>query len=369
VEEKCNGKDDDCDGQVDETFPELGQACDGADSDQCADGFWLCADDGSKAVCVELAGPWVEACNGKDDDCDGQVDEGGATGCVEYFLDEDGDGFGGAAKACVCAGLPGYTLVSGDCDDTEGAIHPGAVEACNGHDDDCDGKSDPPDSAGCSIYRKDADMDGYGDASDPGLCLCGPDALYKVSNGLDCNDGNNAVKPGALELCDGMDNDCDGQTDPQGTAGCTSYYKDKDGDGYGDKGQGSQCFCQPQGVFNCLNNLDCDDNAFAVKPGVYEVCDGIDNNCDADVDPEGSLDCQFFYKDADNDGKGDLFTAGKCLCSATPPFSVKNQQDCKDTDPLVPSCEGKQCGDNGCGVSCGTCPGAGPCINFKCGNG
>jgi hypothetical protein len=79
--EVCNGVDDDCDGQVDEGF-DVGAACDGADADACAEGVFVCSSAGT-ATCSDVTGDSVEVCgNGVDDDCDGQVDEGCAAGCT-----------------------------------------------------------------------------------------------------------------------------------------------------------------------------------------------------------------------------------------------------------------------------------------------
>ncbi len=115
AKEICNGKDDDCDGRIDEDF------------DRDGDGWPTCAVGTRPADCdddMPTVHPGAtEICNGKDDDCDGEIDEG---------FDQDRDGF----YACPRDGRPA------DCDDTDPKVNPAAPEVCNGKDDDCDGKID-----------------------------------------------------------------------------------------------------------------------------------------------------------------------------------------------------------------------------------
>ena len=102
----------------------------------------------------QCAGP--ETCNGLDDDCDGETDEAGASGCTPYHHDGDADGFGTAATACLCAPAAPYTaLQGGDCADDDGSVHPTAPETCNGVDDDCDTVIDSPSCAAAThpVYR------------------------------------------------------------------------------------------------------------------------------------------------------------------------------------------------------------------------
>jgi hypothetical protein len=103
----------------------------------------------------------------------------------------------------------GYTENQGDCDDADQDIHPGAVEECNGKDDDCDGQVD---EGVTNSYYRDADADGYGNANDT-IQGCSSPSGY-VTNSTDCDDNNASIHPGANETCgDGIDNNCDGQVD------------------------------------------------------------------------------------------------------------------------------------------------------------
>ena len=172
--------------------------------------------------------------------------------------------------------------VPDDCDDTRADVYPGALELCDGADNDCDGDID--EDLGQDIYR-DSDGDGFGDPDDSDI-LCEGVLSGWVSNGLDCADDDPASFPGAPERCDGGDNDCDGVID-EGVA--LDFYTDADGDGYG-TGDSLGQFCPssaPEGSVRAAG--DCDDSRADVSPGRDELCaDALDNNCDGTVDEAGS---------------------------------------------------------------------------------
>ncbi len=119
----------------------------------------------------------------------------------------------------------------------------------------------------------------------------------------DCNDNNAAVHPNATEICDGIDNNCDGQVD-EGFPFIT-YYRDADGDGYGtpDLFIGVKCIV-PDGYVT--NNQDCNDNNAAVHPGAAEICgNGIDDNCNGQVDEGCTVTVRIAIADkAKNEGNG-----------------------------------------------------------------
>src|SRR5262249_26263025 len=95
---------------------------------------------------------------------------------------------------------------------------PPSPEVCNGVDDDCDGTVDPEGSTGCVILFKDADADGYGVDGDT-KCLCAPQGLYTAKVGGDCDDFDPTINPGAVEMCNGIDDNCNGMID-EGWAIC-----------------------------------------------------------------------------------------------------------------------------------------------------
>ena len=122
----------------------------------------------------------------------------------------------------------------------------------------------------------------------------------------------------SAEICDGIDNNCDGRTDE----GC-----DKDGDGFCAKGM--TCIA---GSPACPNGcLDCNDNKKTVHPHAVETCDGLDNDCDGVTDNEDCKGCKNYYLDQDHDGFG-LTRYGRCLCRPSPPFTATKSGDCDDSN-------------------------------------
>lgn len=236
----CGG--DDCNDENFWASPSTAEVCDTIDNDcndaiddidEDADGFFddLCGGTDCDDQDPDVSPAHAEVCGDVyDNDCSGGVDD----------LDADDDGYISSA----CSG-------GNDCNDGSALAHPGLVEVCGDSlDNDCDGAVDSSFSDGI-----DLDGDGY--------------VWFLCSAGYDCNDGDTAIHPGAIEVCGNtVDEDCNGLTDDL----------DRDGDGHV--------------ALGCGSGDDCDDTLDFVSPGVTEYCNLRDDDCDGQVDvPFGGGAC------------------------------------------------------------------------------
>ena len=293
--------------------------------DEDGDGFAADEDCDDEDASVNAGA--VEVCDGVDNDCDGEIDEGVTD---TWYGDADGDGYGDAgAPIEACSQPAGTASAATDCDDTDAAIHPAAAERCDGVDNDCDGDID---EGVTEIWYADADGDGYGDP-DAALDDCDPGEGY-VADATDCDDADPAVSPSGTEVCNDADDDCDGDVDEEAVDAPT-WYADADGDGYGDlDAPFTDCDPPPAHVADAS---DCDDGAFEIHPDAAEVCDGLDNDCDALVD-DADLDLDTstqgtWYADSDADGYGDA-SASVTACFQ-PSGAVADATDCDDAAAAV----------------------------------
>jgi len=223
------------------------------------------------------------------EDLDGNVTTGRAELDVVPITvtDDDGDGF---------------SEVDGDCDDTDEDVHPGAFELLNGADDDCDGIIDN------NTTDYDDDGDGYSEAEG------------------DCDDADPSISPDAPEECDGIDNNCDGLIDGGDSTTAVTTYRDLDDDGFGDPLHSDTSCETPDGYVT--DNTDCNDTDETAHPGAPEVCDSIDNNCDDVIDEEGAGGCFVYYRDSDGDSYGS--TESVCACDPIDDFTATSSTDCYD---------------------------------------
>ncbi len=249
-----------------------------------------------------------ERCNGVDDDCDGDIDDS-PVDPPTWYGDADGDGFAGdelTEQACIQP--EGFSDTAPDCDDLLSSVHPGADEGCDGLDSDCDGvipasevDIDGDGASACAgdcepandtvgadtVGYVDSDADGFA-GSTVGGTWCADMSLLLVSD--DCDDLVATTHPFATELCNGVDDDCDGAVD-DGALDALLWYADADQDGFGDAAS-TQLACQaPAGFVSAAG--DCEVAVGTAYPGsrVPEVpLDGIDQNCDG-LDVCTDLDC------------------------------------------------------------------------------
>jgi len=216
--EVCDGIDNDCDSMIDEglTFTTYYVDNDG-DGFGTGNGQSLCSNPGAGYSTVagdcndnnaDINPNAAEVCDGIDNDCDSMIDEG--LSFTTYYVDNDGDGFGTGNGQSLCSNPgAGYSTVAGDCNDNNADINPNATEVCDGIDNDCDSMID--EGLSFTTYYVDNDGDGFGTGNGQTLCS-NPGAGYSTVAG-DCNDNNADIKPNATEVCDGIDNDCDGLVD------------------------------------------------------------------------------------------------------------------------------------------------------------
>ena len=290
--EVCDGSDNNCDGNVDEGNPEGGAACVTGLSRVCSPGTETCV--AGAITCVQNASPGLELCDGIDNDCDPATPDGSDEPTLGSACDgSDADLCTDGVIACVAGALT--------CTDDASS----SAEICDGVDNDCNpATADGSDEAwlGAACDGTDAD-------------LCEEGSLICSGGAQTCSDATGD----ALELCDGLDNDCNPAT----------------ADGAGEASLGTVCdgadsdLCE-DGVLNCSGGaLSCTDDATSNA----ELCDGADNDCnpataDGSGDPLNGLACDGADSDLCEEGTFSC-SAGSLVCSD---FSANNPELCDGLD-------------------------------------
>jgi hypothetical protein len=239
-----------------------------------------------------------------------------------------------------------------DCDDNNAAVYPGATEKCDGIDNDCDGTTDGEFAVGGQIMYVDADGDGFG-GSAGAIVACEEELEGYAASAGDCNDADAAISPGAAEICNEVDDDCNDLVDDNPTDAGT-YHADLDGDGYGSTANSIVSCDMPAGYIE--DGSDCNDVESMINPSATEYCDLVDNDCDGDIDEPDAQDAQDFYADADNDGYGNPDAVNhQCYL---PENHSENNTDCDDSLEEVNPGEEEICFDgldNNCSGSPDQC--------------
>jgi MYXO-CTERM domain-containing protein len=335
--EPCDGVDNDCDGLVDELlldwypdadgdgFGDVNAVPVGACEGEEPPGTVYVTGDCDDNEPASFPGN-EEICDFIDNNCDGQVDE--ELNVVTQYEDNDGDGFGTLASTLELCGPPaGYASASDDCNDEKADIYPGAEEiVADGIDQDCNSVD--------TCYA-DYDGDGFGilDTTDDNDLNCANASAGTSAVSTDCDDRDDATYPGADdEPADGFDQDCDG---------FDSCYADVDGDGYGNTDSivaDNDLDCSNDSSSVSAFGGDCNDNVATTNPEGTEICDSFDNNCDGNIDEEGSADATLWFLDADGDGFGD--PAGSLIACTDdlgngPAYYVGVAGDCDDVNAAI----------------------------------
>lgn len=380
--ETCNNVDDNCDGTVDEG---LTNVC-GSSVGECKLGFQTCSA-GNWGTCMGSTEPTTETCDGKDNDCDGLVDEGLMT---TYYRDADTDGYGNPGlPLTTCGDHTGYVSNDGDCNDADPTVYSGATESCDGKDnncnnvidetfnvgtscsagvgacaasgsyvcksdksgtecnavqgtptsetcndidDDCDGTTD---EGVCTTYYVDMDHDTHGSMT----TTCSSPYTDCVTSHDDCHDADASIYPGATEVCDGKDNDCNSAT----VDGVDAAW-------HGTACDGADTDACNEGTFSCVSGSQvCSDTT----GNNVEVCDGTDNNCNGQTDEPANTICGTIANG------NSLCSSGNCIIGSCDSGYIDWNTVFSDGCEFIKMSNGHACTS---GIQCAS----GYCVNSLC---
>ncbi len=292
VEVCDNGADDDSDGDIDCMDSDCFVVCDehcSNEVDDDGDNLIDCMDNDCIGQCPEDCEDGVDNDGDGSTDCDDSDCAGGCPELCADGVDNDVDGLidcddDDCASTCDGDGDGALSEAFGgdDCDDNDPANFPDNIEVCDSVDNDCDALIDDadPDIVAEIAYYIDDDNDDWGNTYAQ-LLRCEQPVGTVLQPG-DCDDTNPDIFPMAPEVCNGVDDDCDGlfdSDDPQVDLSTErQWYADADGDGFGDPSD-SRISCSQPASF-VIDNTDCSPGDPMSYPGALEICDdGIDQDC------------------------------------------------------------------------------------------
>jgi PKD repeat protein len=193
-----------------------------------------------------------------------------------YYEDLDGDGFGSSNSIIGCSPQGDFNVtITGDCNDNDVNINPGASESCDGIDNNCDSQID--EGVSQITYYEDLDGDGFGSSNS--ILNCSPQGDFNATSTGDCNDNDANINPSSSEICgNNLDDNCDSLIDENQN----TYYADSDLDGFGDLGSPILACNTSSGIVN--NSIDCEDTNSNIYPNAPGSMEGLDNDCNGTIE-------------------------------------------------------------------------------------